>query len=329
MAAPPHLPHSVDQQQLITLYRNALVAGIPLEKVEKKIAKLLERNELTEKIERHDDATRTKRLRKSVPAIVRFGAVVLPLCFLFVGFYLIGSAVMPIAAYYVQTLPDLRANSLGTPIPPNQVLDVAPIVVDEVSGADTAAIDLTTNIVGETKPVILDTKLDYTNLANWFAGDAVPAFEPAIKPDASAVVTEYEIEIPKLKIEGAKVVVGGTDLDKSLIQYPGTALPGQPGTPVVFGHSILRQFYNPSITNPRRYISIFSTIMTLQKGDKILIKEGEVTYTYIVSEKSEVKPTDTYILSQRYDNRQLKLVTCVPEGTYLRRGVVTATLAKE
>ncbi len=44
---------------------------------------------------------------------------------------------------------------------------------------------------------------------------------------------------------------------------------------------------------------------------------------------TEVQPTDTFILAQRYDVRQLKLVTCVPEGTVLRRGVVIATLVKE
>jgi len=45
-----------------------------------------------------------------------------------------------------------------------------------------------------------------------------------------------------------------------------------------------------------------------------------------VTDKTDVKPEDTYILAQQYDNRKLKLVTCVPEGTYLRRGVITAEL---
>jgi sortase A len=169
----------------------------------------------------------------------------------------------------------------------------------------------------------LDSALDYTDLSNWFAGEQTA--EELATPQA----VEYTLEIPKVNIKGAKVIVGGTDLNHSLIQYPGTALPGQPGTPVIFGHSVLRQFYNPIETNPRRYTSIFSYIMTLQKGDKIFLTQDGVRYTYVVQSKSEVKPTDTYILSQRYDSRQLKLVTCVPEGTYLRRGVITAQLVKE
>jgi LPXTG-site transpeptidase (sortase) family protein len=66
--------------------------------------------------------------------------------------------------------------------------------------------------------------------------------------------------------------------------------------------------------------------MTLKKGDEIKILDDGITYTYQVMEKTEVKPEDTYILAQRRDAKLLKLVTCTPEGTYLRRGVVTAQL---
>jgi sortase (surface protein transpeptidase) len=48
-----------------------------------------------------------------------------------------------------------------------------------------------------------------------------------------------------------------------------------------------------------------------------------------VQEKTEDKPTDVYILNQQYDAARLKLVTCTPEGTYLRRGVVTAQLVSK
>ena len=40
----------------------------------------------------------------------------------------------------------------------------------------------------------------------------------------------------------------------------------------------------------------------------------------------EVQPDDLFILEQRYHTRELKLITCVPEGTYRRRGVIVAQL---
>jgi sortase A len=176
----------------------------------------------------------------------------------------------------------------------------------------------------ELEPIVVDTKLDYTNLNNWFADGTLPMIKQPEEIDTS--VTEYRLDIPKVDISNAIVKVGSDNLNKSLAQYQGTALPGKAGSPVIFGHSVLRQFYNPKETNPRRYMSIFSKIMTLQKGDRIYLTVNGAQYTYIVEEKTEVKPIDTYILAQRYDVKQLKLVTCVPEGTYLRRGVVTARL---
>ena len=66
--------------------------------------------------------------------------------------------------------------------------------------------------------------------------------------------------------------------------------------------------------------------MTLQSGDEIFLTHDDAQYKYVVRDKTEVKPEDTYILAQQFDSRKLKLVTCVPEGTYLKRGVVTAEL---
>jgi LPXTG-site transpeptidase (sortase) family protein len=174
------------------------------------------------------------------------------------------------------------------------------------------------------KAKIVDSlDLDYTNLANWFANGQMPEFATKNVP-----IQEYILDIPKLEVHNAKVKVGGTELSKSLIAYPGTALPGQHGAPVIFGHSVLRRFYNPSEKNPRRYMSIFSKIMTLKPGDVIYITADGVKYTYLVKDKKEVKPEDVYILTQKYDNKKLKLVTCTPEGTTLRRGVVEAELAE-
>ena len=66
--------------------------------------------------------------------------------------------------------------------------------------------------------------------------------------------------------------------------------------------------------------------MTLDTGDEIFVDFDGITYKYVVKDKLEIKPEDIFILQQRYNNRELKLITCVPEGTYLRRGVIVAQL---
>jgi len=305
------------RHELIDLYRRAAASGIPISSLNHKVEQLLNRAEVTQELEASADQERTEKIKRKVPAFVRYGALTLPIFFITTGLFLVGNAVLPILNYYALTLPLLRASTLLSPIPDEQMLDVTPIVIAQAKSNEEKLIRGVS--VG---PIILNAELDYTNLNNWFSGGVPDSFR---QPQAAAEET-YLIDIPSLKIANAVITVGGTDLNKSVIHYPGTALPGEKGAPVLFGHSVLRQFYNPSEKNPRRYNSLFSTIMTMKKGEPIYLTYKGVKYTYIVQEKTEVKPEDTYILNQKYDASQLKLVTCVPEGTYLRRGVVLAQL---
>lgn len=306
---------SISPRELARVYRQAVEKGLPLKKLEARISRRLDQIEVSQEIKSRTEQTRVKKMKKKLPKVVRYGAFLVPAVLIVVGFYLLGNAVVPLTSYYAT---DFMANSnqkLLAPIPAQEVLNVTPLAVETSLSGKTAGVS-----DSQEGPVILDTELDYTNLSNWFKDERSQVLT------AQAEEKTYFLEIPKLNIEKAKVLVGGTNLDESLIAYPGTALPGETGSPVIFGHSVLRQFYQPSQQNPRRYNSIFSYIMTLEDGDEIFLIDGDVTYRYVVRDKTEVKPEDTYILAQQHDSRLLKLVTCVPEGTYLRRGVVTAEL---
>jgi sortase A len=241
----------------------------------------------------------TNEIPKKTSLIKRlFGPILMT-----VGSIMIANVLWPILSYQLINSPQLQRTELIAPVPkealgstPNKAIASKPeLVFAQVQGSD----------------------LDYTKASNWF-------------PEAEQLSPEkpgsYVLSIPSLNIENAKVTFGGEALDKSLIHYVGTALPGQLGSPVIFGHSILRQFYDPVEKNPHRYMSIFSKIMTLKTGDRIFIDYDGIKYTYEVKDKVEVHPEDLFILEQRYSNYELKLITCVPEGTYLRRGVVVAQL---
>jgi len=308
----------IDHKALVNLYREAIVSGHDLDKLKNKVEKLAIRSEVSQKIEKKEENKREKKLKDSLPKVVKAGAFMLPITFIAVGLFLISNALIPISDYYYKSITQLSIFDLKTPIPRESVLDITPAVIAQASSNEEKR-DLFEEEFG---PVIINTQLDYTNLATWFSDASIAELEQK-KSD-----NFFTLEIPKLDVLNANVTVGGTDLDVSLIQYPGTADPGRPGAPVIFGHSVLRQFYNPYEKNPRRYVSIFSKIMTLKTGDEIFLEKDGVKYTYKVSSKSEVKPDDVFILTQNYDSKKLKLVTCVPEGTYLRRGVVTAELVE-
>lgn len=144
---------------------------------------------------------------------------------------------------------------------------------------------------------------DFTKASNWFPDAKMN------NQNVESKVSFYTISIPKLKIKDAVVAIGGEDLSKSLVQYPGTALPGKNGNAVVFGHSVLPIFYNP-----KNYTSIFSTIPTLKKGDDIYIEYDGISYSYKVEELFEIYPSDIQILEQNSTDSFITLVTCVPPG---------------
>lgn len=162
----------------------------------------------------------------------------------------------------------------------------------------------------------LKDNTDYTRASSWF---------PTAKPQMSITsqVSSYTLSIPDLKIKDATTIIGGEDLSRSLIHYGGTGLPGEYGVGVIFGHSILPVFYDPT-----SYKAIFSTIHTLKNGAKIIINYDGITYTYEVYDRQIVEPTDVSILNQRFDNSYLALVSCYPPGTYYKRLVVYARLLK-
>jgi len=159
---------------------------------------------------------------------------------------------------------------------------------------------------------------DYTQISNWFETGS----SGSTQIFSNDKTFTYLLSIPKLKIKDAVVSVGSMDLKKSLIQYPQTALPGQLGNTVVFGHSVLPQFFNS-----KNYLTIFATVYTLKQGDEIIINYDSVEYKYIVDEMFEVKPTDLSVLEQRFDQKTLTLITCSPPGTYLRRLIIKSSLA--
>jgi sortase A len=230
---------------------------------------------------------RQKRFNPSTKKIIATG-------FFVFGLYLFASAVVPILQFQIE-----YSGKFG------QILNPLSTVFYNQSG----------NILGDATPA------DYTQLSNWFITS--PHTDPVGNSLLDSNPTSaYKISIPALKIQDAVVSVGGEDLKKSLIQYPQTALPGQPGNAVVFGHSELPQFFNP-----KSYLSIFSTLYRLKLGDVILINYDNINYKYLVEEMFEVAPTDLSVLEQRYDGRYFSLITCSPPGTVLRRLVVKAQIA--
>lgn len=172
-------------------------------------------------------------------------------------------------------------------------------------------------LVDEEKAAFKFSKTDYTKASNWFYKEN--------RSDTYIVseVTYFTLTIPKLGIDNASVAIGGEDLSDNLIQYPGTALPGKIGNAVIFGHSVLPQYFNPD-----NYLSIFSTLPELSEGDLVYANFDGIIYRYTVEDMFEVTPKDIQILEQDLSSSYITLVTCTPPGHPLKpkRLIVRAKL---
>lgn len=173
----------------------------------------------------------------------------------------------------------------------------------------------------ETSLPRMEEEIDFTLLSNWFLDKK--EFSQSIKAWQPSRIRRYTLSIPSLGIFDADVKIGGNDLDESLLHFGGSSLPGEIGNAVVFGHSVLPQFFNP-----KNYTTIFSTLPTLKKGDEIFVHYDGVLYKYVVETLETVKPDNLSILEQETDDSFLTLVTCVPPGTYWKRLAVKARLIK-
>lgn len=169
---------------------------------------------------------------------------------------------------------------------------------------------------------------DFTKASAWFPGsiqnDLFALDQNNNADDTNRVRPDfYFVTIPSLGITDAKVSFKDEDLTKHLVHYPQTALPGQLGSPVIFGHSTLPQFYDP-----KKYTAIFSTLPKIKVGADIFVSYDGIQYTYRVSKTYEVKPNELWVLRQDYAQKSIKIVTCVPPGTTLRRLIVDAELVR-
>lgn len=96
------------------------------------------------------------------------------------------------------------------------------------------------------------------------------------------------------------------------------AMPGQVGNTVLSGHS------SSDWLNDGDYKFIFARLPQMQKDDTVYINYEGTRYTYKITKKEVVEPTDVGALVYETNKPMLTLITCVPIGTADDRLLVTA-----
>jgi LPXTG-site transpeptidase (sortase) family protein len=144
------------------------------------------------------------------------------------------------------------------------------------------------------------------------------------KPPIAAALPARRIIIPTIGVD-SKVIQLGTKLDRhgqlawetapfAVGQHKGLAGPGQIGNMVLSGH----------ISSPNEG-AIFHRLPELKVGEGIIVSTDERQYLYQVTNTKVVTPDEVSVMDQTPD-ATATLLTCVPDGIYSHRLVVSARL---
>ena len=147
------------------------------------------------------------------------------------------------------------------------------------------------------------------------------------------ISTEFGIVIPKIfanvaitenvNPEDNKVYQQVLKQAGGVAHAAGSAVPGEPGTIYIFGHS------TDATINVERYNAVFYLLRKLEAGDEIIVYYQNKPYRYIVSEKKIVNPTDISDIVNIENEERLVLQTCWPPGTTWKRLLIVARLWKD
>jgi LPXTG-site transpeptidase (sortase) family protein len=147
---------------------------------------------------------------------------------------------------------------------------------------------------------------------------------PSGKPPTTTAMPARRVVIPTIGLD-SKVIQLGTRLDRrgqiawetapfAVGQHKGLAGPGQNGNMVLSGH----------ISSPNEG-GVFHHLPEVKAGEGVIVSTDERQYLYRVVDVQTVTPDQVSVLDQTPDPTAT-LITCVPDGIYSHRLVVTARL---
>ena len=167
------------------------------------------------------------------------------------------------------------------------------------------------------------------NVQAYVAPGSIDPQNIIVDPTATENVgSEPKLIIPKINVDVPVMYGVGNDYDsqmtameKGVAQFsiPGaSSVPGQVGNTVLSGHS------SNDILDSGDYKFIFAQLEKLEVGDTIYANYEGKRYTYSITKKEVVLPTQVDKLVYETDKPVLTLITCTPLGTALKRLLVTA-----
>jgi len=138
---------------------------------------------------------------------------------------------------------------------------------------------------------------------------------------------ENALEIPKIGVLAPLIVANSNEkdlevkLNRGVVIFPNSALPGQTGQTIILGHSA------PSNWPEIKYDWVFSQLSELEEKDEIKLYFNNQEYTYYVKSKIFLEKGEETLNNYSTDTENiLLLISCWPPGKNSKRIVVEAKL---
>lgn len=150
--------------------------------------------------------------------------------------------------------------------------------------------------------------------------DNFPIFISSLTRQTKPNYSQFQLSIPKLKVNQATVYVDSNDLSKGLAHLPGSALPGEKGNVFISGHSAINRFLAGET-------AVFAKLTDLKKDDEVLVEAANSQFIYKVTGIKIADPGDLSIIpAPETQGRYISLMTCVPPGLNFKRLVVVGKM---
>lgn len=148
-----------------------------------------------------------------------------------------------------------------------------------------------------------------------------PSTEVVVGPDPKLIIPKINVDVPVVYDVTPDYDAQMKAMESGVAYFgiPGAnSKPGQIGNTVLSGHS------SNDILDKGDYKFIFARLDQLEAGDSIYLNYEGKRYTYTVTKKKVVTPTEVSALVYPTTKPELTLITCTPLGTSLNRLLVTA-----
>ncbi len=171
--------------------------------------------------------------------------------------------------------------------------------------------------------IFISNVLAYVSPGNIDAQNIIisPSTNIKVGPEPKLIIPKINVDVPVAYDIGNDYNSQMTAMASGVAHFaiPGAnSHPGQIGNTVIAGHSSNDLFESGD------YKFIFVQLDKLNVGDTIYANYNSVRYTYSVTKKEVVKPTDVSKLVYPTTKPILTLLTCTPIGTSTNRLLVTA-----